>query len=298
MRLLRATLARKQAPGVIAKIVDAAVAKLAGRKIDDYEQERVATELQSLKDVDDDDIAEASKLVNAAVGGRTAKIELLELVYGCSSWPDRLSPSALLGYEGKIDTIMPARAAARPSGGWPTSTGPQSDHLRAVLGIPGMHKAWSAGQESTLTDSEGRSYSVRDTDNPSDMLRLGTDIKTCQSIETGEINECLLGYLLDGKNRAIVIKRAADRHEPILARAVYRILRGPTGRIVLYIEKPYFSNQIEEGLARRAIVDMARARGGPAKWAYLDTGVGKTEPVYELLEDFTVQLGQFAQKKA
>ena len=62
-----------------------------------------------------------------------------------------------------------------------------------------------------------------DTDSAEDLLLCGTEIVgSCQNIHTnGSTNRCLLGYLLDGKNRLACIKNAEG---VIVARCLLKVL--------------------------------------------------------------------------
>lgn len=68
-----------------------------------------------------------------------------------------------------------------------------------------------------------QNYTVEDTDHWEDMLLCGTEVLgSCQRI-SGEVyfNKCLLAYMADGKNRAIVVKNKAGK---IVARCIMRLL--------------------------------------------------------------------------
>ncbi len=82
-------------------------------------------------------------------------------------------------------------------------------------------------------------YTVADTDSWEDLLLCGTEIPgSCQSIHAGiNTNKCLLGYILDGKNRLVVVKKEDGT---IVARAVMRILLDKTNMTpVLFKERVY-----------------------------------------------------------
>lgn len=80
-----------------------------------------------------------------------------------------------------------------------------------------------------------------DTDDPQDLLLLGAETSGCQSIYGDlEYNKCALGYVVDGKNRAIVIKDPETNK--IVARAVIRLLwNETTNEPALFVETCYFS---------------------------------------------------------
>lgn len=80
-------------------------------------------------------------------------------------------------------------------------------------------------------------WTVEDTDNWEDMILLGI-AGSCQNVNREvKYNICLLAYLLDGKNRAVVIK---NENGEIVARCIMRILWDPILEMpVIYKEKLY-----------------------------------------------------------
>lgn len=88
-------------------------------------------------------------------------------------------------------------------------------------------------KQSTLT--------VVDTDDPNDLLLMGTEVSgSCQSIVEGigEYNKCLVAYLNDGKNRMIAVKNSKGE---IIGRCVLRMLWDGE-KPVLFREEFYYSN--------------------------------------------------------
>lgn len=82
-------------------------------------------------------------------------------------------------------------------------------------------------------------YKVIDTDDWEDMLLCGTEVSgSCQHIDRDpQLNKCLLGYILDGKIRIIVVK---DENGKIVARRILRLLLdNKTKSPVLYQEWLY-----------------------------------------------------------
>ena len=77
------------------------------------------------------------------------------------------------------------------------------------------------------------------TDDPVDLFLIGTEVEgSCQSVAyNGEFSSCLMGYVLDGKNKAIVIK---DEKGKIKARCIIRLLIDEQkNEIVMVREKMY-----------------------------------------------------------
>jgi len=70
---------------------------------------------------------------------------------------------------------------------------------------------------------KGEIFTVLASDDPIDLLLCGTDVSgSCQHVEQSpDKNKGLLGYLLDGKNRVLVIK---DGRGKIVARSMLRLL--------------------------------------------------------------------------
>jgi hypothetical protein len=137
-------------------------------------------------------------------------------------------------------------------------------HLAKVLELPDVREEWKRGA-TQVVDHEDKKWTVRDTDAPSDMLLLGTDFNTCQSIDNGLYNQCLLSYLIDGKNRAIVIKQqkanTADKDVKMVGRALFKLLLDDEQNVVLYLEKTYVDEtQIKKQDADAMLLSMAKQR--------------------------------------
>ena len=107
-----------------------------------------------------------------------------------------------------------------------------------------------------LTSYKG--YKILDTDNPNDLLLLGTEVDGSCTRVYGDANLCkgLLAYLLDGKNRALVIVGPGNE---IVARSLLRLLLDEeTGQAVLFQEQIYPANTPDD--LRQALQDMAIRR--------------------------------------
>lgn len=96
-----------------------------------------------------------------------------------------------------------------------------------------------------FSSSEGGSkYTVCDTDDPCDILLLGTEIHgSCQAIHNNYsgLNRGLLGPLLDGKYRVIAVKNERGQ---MVARCLLKILWDEKGQTpVLFQERVYTYNE-------------------------------------------------------
>ena len=97
-----------------------------------------------------------------------------------------------------------------------------------------------------------------DSDDPQDLFLCGTEVLgSCQRI-SGEVrqNQCLLGYVLDGKNRIIALK---NREGKIVSRAILRILwDSKNKKSVLFIESIYPPEV--DFRYQQAIIELAKER--------------------------------------
>lgn len=80
---------------------------------------------------------------------------------------------------------------------------------------------------------------VIDTENYQDLLLCGTEVSSsCLRVDGDpHFNQCLFGYLLDGKIRMIAIKETIDG--PIKNRSMLKIMKNFEGKPVLFLEKSY-----------------------------------------------------------
>lgn len=94
--------------------------------------------------------------------------------------------------------------------------------------------------KSTRQVSKYEGWTVIDTDDPLILLMLGTAVpgKSCQDIDGNpELSKCLLAYLNDGKNRALVVN---DMEGKMAARAIFRLLWDDSAnKAVLFMERIY-----------------------------------------------------------
>lgn len=86
-----------------------------------------------------------------------------------------------------------------------------------------------------------QNYTIHDTDHWEDLLLCGTEVSgSCLRI-SGDVqyNKCLLAYLADGKNRAIVIK---DKSGRIVVRSIMRILWDETDKKPVLFQETRYEN--------------------------------------------------------
>lgn len=161
-----------------------------------------------------------------------------------------------------------------------------------------------------------QNYAIEDTNHWEDLLLSGTDvIGSCQRI-SGDVyyNKCLLAYMQDGKNRAIVIK---DKSGKIQARSIMRLLWDETlNKAVLFQERLYhnpgvsdealkainlmFSRRAKELKVplvctgndnKRSYPNSLKSLGSPAPFEYVDAGPGVTDGIFTIPNN-TIQLVQ------
>lgn len=87
-------------------------------------------------------------------------------------------------------------------------------------------------------------WTVEETDSWEDLLLSGTEVnQSCQSIYSdSKYNKCLLNYILDGKNRIVVLK---DTEKRIHARILLRLLwDDKLKKPVLYRERRYIAHDV------------------------------------------------------
>lgn len=95
----------------------------------------------------------------------------------------------------------------------------------------------------TYYDPPAARWTVEDTDEWSDLILLGEFAQSCQKLDGDpNITKCLLGYLMDGKNRVIFLK---DDKMNNMGRVVIRLLWDrDTHSPVLFQEESYFMENI------------------------------------------------------
>lgn len=131
-------------------------------------------------------------------------------------------------------------------------------HLKFIQSKnPTILNRWFQDLPIKNLSAEGREVVVMETEDPIDLLLLGTEVpNSCQTIYGfPHLNQGLLGYLLDGKIRPIVIKSKEGPEGKILGRALLKLLWDGE-KPVLYLEQLYLSKK--SPLFERAIIEMAK----------------------------------------
>lgn len=142
------------------------------------------------------------------------------------------------------------------------------------------------------------------TDDYWDLLRIGTDVtSSCQNVHNeARFNKSLLGYIVDGKNIPIVIRKPGEPN--IVARSLLRVeLDAKTQQPALFLEGLYSNhNRVELEIAiTKMAVQVAQhlklplytpsqhkgtgdttlhSVGSNATWVYSDAGGGMTRGIY------------------
>ena len=81
-----------------------------------------------------------------------------------------------------------------------------------------------------------------------DLFLLGTEVEgSCQNVRyEGDLNACLMGYVMDGKNKVAEIK---NKQGKIMARCILRLLiNKDTNKPVLLREKMYAATGVDESI--------------------------------------------------
>lgn len=115
-----------------------------------------------------------------------------------------------------------------------------SEHLKTIQEInKGVYKKW------ILEINKDKEEEVRVTDDPVDLFLIGTEVDgSCQRVGADiSYNKCLMAYVMDGKNKAVVI----SKDNRIIARSIIRLLLDyEKNEVVMVMEKMYKRNGISE----------------------------------------------------
>lgn len=115
----------------------------------------------------------------------------------------------------------------------------ETAHLTTIFeNQPALKAVWIEGERSQpLHKGAPDGWTIEDTDAAGDLFLCGTEVPSCQSVDGGEVNECLLAYCIDGKNRLLAVKNEKGQ---IVARAILRLLwDGERKAPVLFLERTY-----------------------------------------------------------
>ncbi|CAN0429408.1 unnamed protein product, partial [Phaeothamnion confervicola] len=128
-------------------------------------------------------------------------------------------------------------------------------HLAAIP--TAVRERWVGGAERGLLPGTADAQTI---------FRMGEDTRSCMAVRRNcaHQNKALVGYLLAGNVRLVVMRNDAGRVE---ARAVARLLlRRDTMAPVLFCEEVYFASGASDALKRRVeeeAAELARAVGVP-----------------------------------
>ena len=155
--------------------------------------------------------------------------------------------------------LLPALAECMEEvveGDYPASRYMNSDHLDFIFkGREVLKSIWEKGEKHAFKTCYSE-WTIEDTDDLCDLFLCGTEIKgSCQHIDGNpKYNKCLLGYVIDGKNRLLAIK---DHNGTIKARAILRLLwNAEEKQPILFLERIYprlVSTEMEQALIEFAV---------------------------------------------
>lgn len=96
---------------------------------------------------------------------------------------------------------------------------------------------WECGGTKALASGKA----MIDSEEWQDLFLCGTEVQSsCQAVNGDtDKNKCLMGYCLDGKCRVICIKDEASVDQPIISRAIIRIVLDESNSPCLYLDDSY-----------------------------------------------------------
>ncbi|MBS0615492.1 MAG: hypothetical protein JSR58_02950 [Verrucomicrobia bacterium] len=167
-------------------------------------------------------------------------------------------PNGFLYYASRLQTLAPeerapVNAALRElpkailEGSFPAMryNTSKSLHLKTISqNFPSIIEKWKTAVPLDPLNLSAGKYTLEDTDQWEDLFLLGTDVYgSCLNLhERAYYNKCLLALILDGKNRAIVVK---DKNGRIVGRSVLKLLWDPKKKEpVLFMDKFYVSHSV------------------------------------------------------
>lgn len=101
--------------------------------------------------------------------------------------------------------------------------------------------------------AERLSYEIGETDDPCDLLLIGTEIQgSCQSVNDPiHYSKCLAGYLINGEIRPIVIRKKTDGS--LVARSILRLMWDTTNQRPVLFQEGLYSNRKQDEFLGDAI---------------------------------------------
>jgi hypothetical protein len=133
----------------------------------------------------------------------------------------------------------------------------KNPHLQKICkSYPKVFEQWIQ-QEPSFSPPGAEELIVIDSEDPIDLLLAGSEvIGSCQRFDGDPtLTKGLLGYLLDGKNRLIVVKSKNDPEGKILGRALLKLLWDGE-KPVLFLERIYLNQRVAPAYSK-AILSMA-----------------------------------------
>jgi hypothetical protein len=117
----------------------------------------------------------------------------------------------------------------------------KSDHLQGLFSqMQGLEEAWCSGAsiEECVSSQDKSKIHIVDTDDPCDMLLMGTEVDgSCLSVAGSPVNsKGLVGTILDGKNRMIALK---DPETGVIKGRMTLRLMKERSKPALFLEKYY-----------------------------------------------------------
>lgn len=144
-------------------------------------------------------------------------------------------------------------------------------HLHAIFQVrPDLRRSWPLLIDRPLVASAG--YRLLITDNYYDLLLSGTEVGSCQKVDNSDPG--LLGYLIHGQNRLLIIKNAVGK---ICARSILRLAWDATAQQPLLFLAKLYPQDIPEN-HREAMLALARAQAMRLKLSLLSSAVGEGDP--------------------
>lgn len=138
-------------------------------------------------------------------------------------------------------------------------------HLRTIFAArPDLQQSWSAGRSFTSPeifsgrDSKHRApkWKMYDGSNPCDLLMCGEEVGSCQKFDHPWASILLVGYLLNGQSRLLVVKN--EKTGVIIGRAVFRLLWDPEREVPVLLRESIYGHRnnakVQAALQKMAVI--------------------------------------------